>query len=164
MAGRLANLLSVEEQASCIGIGVSGGDFVRAINPSALSIPVETRVFSIVREQRWLEAPDSEFANPVIAVDDIAVSGLTLQTAQRAIRPAVTACAVGMLYSSRQTRRRIGLADIRTACTYSRQGGGNPPINSLKTLLEVPERLDDLAARYFDDSNAFKELVRGAVL
>ena len=93
-------------------------------------------------------------------VDDIAVSGRTIQSAAAAVSPSVSAVGLGMLYNSRTTRRLIDVTDVRAACVYQREGGGLPPINSVATLRAVPERLDELAGRYFNNCDAFKNAMR----
>lgn len=120
---------------------------------------VETTEFNREREKRRLSVPEFNYC-PVV-VDDIAVSGLTLWFARERISPTPETAAVGMLYKSKTTKRRSGFTDIRAGVIYSREGGGNPPINSIATLQSVPERLNDIGERYFSDSaEEFKDVIK----
>lgn len=151
----------MSERQRIIAVGSSGSIFAQALRADPLVIPVETLEFTREREKRRLQVDTLDY-RPVV-VDDIAVSGLTLCMARQRITPEPKVAAVGMLYKSKTARRRSGFDDIRAGVVYGRFGGGNPPINSLATLQNVPERLDDLANRYFDDaSEEFKVLVRRA--
>jgi hypothetical protein len=125
------------------------------------TLGVETVAFVRERERRTLEVKPCELAYQPILIDDIAVSGLTLAVARAKVEPTPETAVVGMLYRSRRLRRRIGTEDIRSGVTYCRLGGGSPPINSAKTLCQVPERLDALACRYFDDSEELKRIITG---
>ncbi len=94
-------------------------------------------------------------------VDDIAVSGRTVQTAVAAVSSEVSAVGVGMLFKSRTTRRLMAVNDVRAACVFQREGGGMLPINSVATLRAIPDRLNELAERYFSNCDDFKDLLRG---
>lgn len=144
-----------------IGIGASGTEFARRIRRDAPSVTVKTRCFSREREKRQLEAEACRLDYEPVLLDDLAVSGLTLAVARRATEPIASTVAIGMLFNSQTTRRRIGVDDIISGVTYCRLGGGNPPINSIKTLREIPERLDDLVSRYFNGSADFKQVIKG---
>lgn len=150
LANKLANQLTDQERQCIVGIGSSGSEFADILSTGPPRLRVETIEFNREREKRSLSVP--EFSYCPVVVDDIAVSGLTLWFARERISPTPKTAAVGMLYKSRTTRRRSGFTDIRTGVVYSREGGGNPPINSITTLQSVPERLDDIAERYFKNS------------
>lgn len=159
LACRLTAMLSASEQQCTVGVGCSGAEFAKMIQTQPLLIPVETVTFSKERENRTLRVGAIEY-KPVL-VDDIAVSGLTLALARQRLSPTPEIAAVGMLYKSRTTRKRIGIEDIRAAVVYSREGGGNPPINAVASLITFPDRLDALAERYFGKySDQFKAVVR----
>ncbi len=162
LAAALALQLSDIEADAMLAVGSSGVRFGQQINANCRELPIETTCFAVQRERRILKAGTTELLGSPLLVDDIAVSGLTMATAVRALPVKPLACAVGMLYRSKTTGRRIGVADIRSAVTYSRQGGGNPPINSIRTLLECPERLEALTERYFGSAPEIKQILRGA--
>lgn len=159
LACKLTAMLSASEQQCAIGVGCSGSEFAKMIQTQPLSIPIETLTFSKERENRILRTDTIEY-KPVL-VDDIAVSGLTLALARQSLTPTPEIAAVGMLYKSKTTRKRIGIEDIRAAVVYSREGGGNPPINAMASLIAFPDRLDALAERYFgENSEEFKAAVQ----
>jgi hypothetical protein len=116
------------------------------------------------REQRLLEVsvPDDLPETPLL-IDDLAVSGLTLSLAARALPKTPEILAVGMQFDSRRTRKRMDVTDVRTGFTY-RSPVGNPPINSVQALRTIPERLEALAERYFSNSPAMKQLLLGEEL
>ncbi len=159
MAVKLCNQLSITERQSVIGIGTSGTKFAEQVASGCPQLPVCTSNFNREREKRVLEVAEYNYS-PVV-VDDIAVSGLTLWYARQRINPTPEIAAVGMLYKSKTTKKRSGFSDIRAGLVYSRLGGGNPPINSIATLQTSSERLDDIARRYFSDSEIeFKNVIK----
>jgi hypothetical protein len=97
---------------------------------------------------------DTQLAATPVLVDDLAVSGLTLEVARSYIRPTPQTIGVGLLYNSRATRKRIGATDIRAGMVYERAGGGRVPVNSLASLQAFPERTQALGERYFSGSQA----------
>jgi len=163
LADRAARNLSAEETRRVVGVGTSGSAFAKMITPRCAQIGVETVRFSRIREQRILQPEQVDLDFVPVLVDDLAVSGLTLAAVNKITKPTASTCLVGMLKQSRATRRLIAMDDIRAGMVYSREGGGNPPINSIGTLLAVPKRLDNLVDRYFQNSRLFKQIVRGEV-
>ena len=159
MAVKLSSQLSTTERQSVIGIGTSGTEFAQQVASGCLQLPVRTSDFNRERDKRVLEVAEYKYS-PVV-VDDIAVSGLTLWYARQRINPTPEVAAVGMLYKSKTTKERSGFTDIRAGLVYSRFGGGNPPINSIATLKTNSARLDDIALRYFSDSQIeLKNVIR----
>ena len=110
---------------------------------------VRTIGFSRQREQRRLEADVITASSRKLVVDDIMVSGLTLALARSVLAPTPRTALVGMQYASKTARKRAGFADLRTVVTYSKSGGGIPPLNAVRTLAQYQERLDALCERYF---------------
>lgn len=158
VGAKLGTQLSDCERQRLIAVGSSGQRFAMTLKPIQLTLAVSTAVFSREREKRDLLVEQIDYCP--VAVDDLAVSGLTLSYARRNITPIPEVAAVGMLYKSKTTRRRTTFEDIRSGIIYSRMGGGNPPINSLATLKAVPQRLEDITDRYFNQTaEEFKRLI-----
>ena len=161
LAARLKEQLSPEEIGAVVGVGDSGTRFARMIRSDAPTIDVTTLEFNRDRSKRELHVQGTTQPNDVL-VDDIGVSGTTIE-AVRKMAGDVALVAIGLLYDSSTTRRRMGIA-VRAGVLYTRTGGGTPPINSISSLRENPERLDDLASRYFTSTNVaqlFKDIIRG---
>lgn len=144
-----------------VGVGESGGEFARFLNPEGDRVRVLTTVFDIKRENRSLTAERKSFGFRPILIDDVAVSGLTLRVVRNALASNAEAAGIGLLNGSKTTQLRTGIDDIRAVITYSRENGGTPPINSWSKLKEDPVRLSQLADRYFEGSKAFQQLIRG---
>lgn len=159
LASKLTVQLTEQEQSCILGVGTSGSDFANLVSSGPPKLSVETIEFNRERDKRSLLVP--EFIYRPVVVDDIAVSGLTLSYARQRISPTPETAAVGMLYRSKTTKRRSGFNDIRAGVVYFREGGGNPPINSIATLKSVPERLEDIAERYFRNSaEEFTDIIK----
>lgn len=148
--GLLANRLTpqIDVSSQIVGVGISGLAFAKRIEQKAIGLPIRTVNFSVKREERVLETKPIFTGNSAVLIDDIAVSGLTLQFATKNVNPVPISAAVGMLFKSKQTKKRIGI-DTVAGIEYSREGGGNPPINSVSTLMEYPDRLAALEQKYF---------------
>lgn len=156
---RLSTLFDEEEKSRIVGLGASGGVFARRLAPECAIVPIETIRFDRDRANRVLKVGRLVLPKAPIAIDDVAVSGVTIRSVSAQLSP-LTTVGVGMLYKSKRTRRMAGVADLRSGLTYSRNGGGNPPINSVATLQAIPGRLNELAERYFvNNSKDFKQLV-----
>lgn len=149
IADKLKTQLSTEQRRQLISVGSSGAALAAQLSEGCPNIGVETLVYERERANRELAVSPLKL-QPVL-IDDIAVSGLTLSLARQAVQPQPETVALGMLYRSKTTRRRIGVENVRAALIYSRLGGGSPPINSVSTLLRNPERLNILAETYFND-------------
>jgi hypothetical protein len=161
LALQTAKLLDNEERQRIVGVGTSGIEFAKRINPAAPSIPVQTIAFSRQRASRQLSVGAQIFASEPILTDDVVVSGRTLEAVNSAMTPPATVAVTGLLLRSKRTRQLAGVADLRAAVSYAKDGGGNPNINSVETLMAIPERLDELAERCFGDlAPSFKELLR----
>jgi hypothetical protein len=168
LATRAKQLLSAGEVGRVVGVGESGTEFAQRIKPEAPTVAVTTEVFNRNRAFRVLTVePPSELDYPPVLVDDLAVSGLTLEKAGKAITPAAQTALVGLLFNSKKTLRAIragGIQDVRYVVRYMRQGDGTPPINSIDTLQAIPQRLSDLAYAYFPNNvTAFEAAVRMAL-
>jgi hypothetical protein len=161
LASGVNNLLDDTEKASIIGLGASGLALARRLQPNCPGLAITTDRFDRERSKRVLRIASLITQSELIMVDDVAVSGLTLRCAKAAITPQPTKAVVGMLFESKTTRRLADLTDIRAAFTYKRESGGNPPINSIATLQSVPERLLELAGRYFKGNKTFIDVVLG---
>lgn len=163
LACALAGRLTQSEVARIVGVGDSGTDFARRIRQSAPWIDVVTVRFDRDRARRELAVGTLPriLGGLAILIDDAAVSGRTLQVVRDALNRDVETAGVGLLFDSTRSRRRTGISDIRFGLLYCREGGGSPPINSLATLRTMPDRLDELAGRYFGGSEAFKQTIRG---
>lgn len=161
LALKLAGLFSPDEIERCVGVGGSGAEFAKQINPSSPSIAVATTRFNAARENRQLQAEQKMLKFRPVLFDDVAVSGLTLRIVRNELAANAKAAGLGMLYDSKTTRLRIGIDDVRAAFVYSRDKGGNPPINSVSKLREDETRLTQLTERYFNNNKRFKNLVRG---
>lgn len=166
LACALARRLTNEEVTQIVGIGDSGADFARRVYPDARQIGVTTVRFDRDRAKRelFVGALPCGLDRPLVLVDDVMVSGRTLQIVQETLDFSVKTAGVGLLYDSTRSRRRSGIPDVRFGLLYSRIGGGSPPTNSIATLRAIPDRLDELAERYFRGSETFKRIVRGGDL
>lgn len=149
LAARVSNLMNDDEIERVAGVGNSGFAFARRVSGECKKIPVETSKFSKTREGRVLLVDQIKFETEPVLVDDLAVSGLTLSTVLDKVMPSPDVAVVGMLYNSKTTRKLIGVGDLRYGFSYSRIGGGRPPINSIETLWRLPERCGELALKYF---------------
>ena len=150
-----------------VGVGRSGTRLARRIDPEAPAVASDDALFNKVREYRYLDiGPVPEgLPDAVTIVDDLVVSGVTLREVDEAMAKESidTAAEVGFLYKSKRTRRRAGMS-IGYSFRYSMEGGGSPPINSVATLLQYPERMQDLAERYFPTQGGLlSELLREAL-
>lgn len=146
-------------------MGESGSVFAGLVSPNSPTLTVETLQFNSRRESRKLDVEAKDFDYRPVLVDDVAVSGLTVRVVRNALTTNPEMLGVGMLFDSKTTRLRLGIDDVRAAVTYSREKGGNPPINSLSKLVADPERLNDIAQRYFakyesDFKTVIKEIKR----
>lgn len=153
LARQLKKLLGNDEQERIVGVGNGGYNFASWINNVCPVIEVETVRFDVDRSRRELSVGDFNLDYKPVLVDDVAVSGQTLGSVVKSLDVSAETVAVGLLYKSKTTRKRIGVNDIRAGLTYCREGGGNPPINSYTTLRKVPERLEELAEKYFDGAD-----------
>lgn len=161
LATKLTNSLNEDEVTNVVGVGTSGDSFARLIKPGAETIKVVTKRYDRVREKRELEIVPRILDYKPVLVDDVAVSGLTLSLAAQRVSPEPITAAVGLMLKSKTACRRIAIADLRSGLVYSRVGGGTPPINSISSLQEFPERLSMLSSRYFGDkSEEIKMLIR----
>lgn len=154
LAVRLGCQFDPARLCNIVAVGSSGTGFARRFAPACPTLPIETTAFNRQRELRQLLAEPLAFDGEPILVDDLAVSGLTLAVANRALQPAAQTAGVGMLYGSKTTMRMIGLDDIRYGLMYVRQQGGRPPVNSLDSLRAFPDRCQVLAERYFSAQQA----------
>ena len=158
IAGNLSG--AIDETSEIIGVGNSGYKFACMIRRAAIKQEVKTDLFSRERENRRLACEAIYRSGPVTLVDDLAVSGTTLQSALSTVDAVVEGVALAMLFDSKTTRRRIDQPNLQAGVIYSRIGGGRPPINSIATLATSPDRVEELSARYFTDySREFTELV-----
>lgn len=165
LATKLARQFSEQELSRCVGVGESGSEFAELVMPNSPTILVRTLQFDNKRENRKLNVEIKDFAYRPVLVDDVAVSGLTIRVVRNALSTNPEVLGLGMLFDSKTTRLRLGIDDVRAAVTYSREKGGNPPINSLSKLITEPKRLDDITRRYFAKyENDFKEAIKGVKL
>lgn len=165
VGSRVASAIDDEERKRLLGVGSSGAEFVKEIDSEADSIGVETVRFKRERELRELEIERKDTGYKPVLVDDVAVSGLTLQQTNEALSIKAQTAVVGMKFRSKRTTRRIGLGDTRVGLVYCREGGGNPPMNSIATLQQKPERLDELSNKYFEEqAEFFTKLIKGIKL
>lgn len=137
------------EIQSVVGVGNSGFSFARRFSSCCRQIPVTTVEFSKERFNRVLMIDEQVFDSTPVLVDDLAVSGLTMSTVIEGVSPTPDVVAVGMLFNSKSATKLIGVRDLRYGFKYSRIGGGRPPINSVETLWQIPERCGELAMKYF---------------
>lgn len=161
LALALSARLDNSERQAIIGVGESGTCFARKVNPNAPKITVSTVAFNRDRVQRELLVEGQKGQQCSIPVDDVAVSGRTLEVVRQTLGLRNNTVGIGLLYDSRKTRARIEAPDIRFGLLYSREGGGTPPMNSISTLRDIPERLEELVERYFMGSVAIKRLIKG---
>lgn len=161
LALKLAELFSPEEIQRCVGVGGSGAEFAKQINPRCPTVSVTTTQFNPEREKRELQVEQNPLGFRPVLFDDVAVSGLTLRIVRNTLTANATAAGLGMLYDNKTTRLRIGIDDVRAALIYSRNKGGNPPINSVSKLREDDSRLDELAVRYFNNNEQLKNFIKG---
>ena len=146
---RLRELLSGVENDAVIGLGASGGRFAQIVSPGCAQQKIETISFSRERANRVLACEIISRSSPVTLIDDIAVSGATFRQAIQSVKAKTQTVGSGLLYDSKTTRKEIGLQDIRSPIIFSRVGGGRVPINSIDSLVNFPERCQELADRYF---------------
>ncbi|MBP7837547.1 hypothetical protein KA021_02520 [Candidatus Saccharibacteria bacterium] len=148
-----------------VGVGNSGSELCERIvgSDNAPRIEVATAEYARERQERRLtigEIPDTN--NPIL-VDDIAVSGLTLGAVSRRVEETekTPTAIVGMCMKSKRLKKMVGLGErFMPLIIYALEGGGSPPINSTKSLLAYPERLDELVEKYFQNNRAdFKQLI-----
>ena len=148
-----------------MGVGNSGSELCERIvgSDNAPRIEVATAEYARERQERRLtigEIPDTN--NPIL-VDDIAVSGLTLGAVSRRVEETekTPTAIVGMCMKSKRLKKMVGLGErFMPLIIYALEGGGSPPINSTKSLLAYPERLDELVEKYFQNNRAdFKQLI-----
>lgn len=113
------------------------------------------------RTNRILEAsPLSPSQTGRYFVDDVAVSGLTIQTARAAAgQNSGDEAVVGMAWQSRRLRRRIAVP-LQAAILYSQAGGGVPAINSVSTLVGNDELMTDYAQRKSLNIDALKKIAK----
>lgn len=163
LALKLAGLFSAEEISRGVGVGGSGAEFAKLINPNRQIIGVSTIQFDSARENRQLQVEAKGFDFRPVLFDDVAVSGLTLRIVRNALAANTQAVGAGMLFDNKTTRLRIGVDDVRAALIYSRQKGGNPAINSVSKLRDDEARLDQLAERYFSGNQQLKMLIKGDI-
>ena len=101
-----------------------------------------------IREQRVVRAQPVEGCGITLLVDDVAVTGRTLQAAAGTVDGGETIrIGVGMVWNSRRLRRRLEAWPLTTGVTYSQKGGGVPAMNTLRTMAEKPEVAADYVAR-----------------
>lgn len=108
------------------------------------------------REQRQLLAEFIAAQGDACLIDDVCVSGMTLQTAQNNIKVGSGGSVeafVGLRYNSKRARKRAGIA-ITSAIDYAQEGGGIVPVNSFSTLLSDDKLLADYSLRKFGDTAA----------
>ena len=134
------------------------------MSPGCAQQKIETISFSRERANRVLACETISRSRPVILVDDIAVSGSTLRQAIQSVNAKTQTIGLGLLYDSRTTRNEIGVQDVRSPIIFSRDGGGKLPINSIDSLVNFPERCQELANRYFGGSSELFDslVVKGA--
>lgn len=160
LAAKTARGICDISKENLLAVGSSGYKFAQFINPQVGFIEVETLRFDRERDKRSLRVSEFATEKNMVLVDDLAVSGLTLAVAAKSISPTPNMAVVGMLFKSKTTRRLIGANDIRSGLTYTCIGGGRPPINSLASLREYPERAKELAQKYFGVfDNQFCEVI-----
>ncbi len=154
LANKLASQIADEELNTAVAVGESGYNFAIKLAKDCTKLPMTTIGFSREREKRDLVSQDMQCQEPPFLIDDLAVSGRTLAVANDYVTPGARGVGVGMLFKSSSTRRLIDITDVRAAMIYEREGGGRPPINSLASLQNFPERSQALAERYFEGSQA----------
>lgn len=132
----------------CIAVGTSAKDITQfwPVTTEDMRIIVESD--SRIREQRVVRAQPVEGCGITLLVDDVAVTGRTLQAAAGTVDGGETIrIGVGMVWNSRRLRRRLEAWPLTTGVTYSQKGGGVPAMNTLRTMAEKPEVAADYVAR-----------------
>ncbi len=138
LALRLADQLDPLGVKKVVGVGKSGTRFARYIDPECRSVAVRTLEFNRQREKRQLEVTAMAQTREDVLVDDLAVSGKTLADVLEVYQCKPKAVAVGMALKSKRLQARVAIDNFYSALEYSREGGGNPPINSISTLVSSP--------------------------
>lgn len=151
-------------QDRLVGVGNSGTELCEMIAGRKVpNVDVRTTNYKRERSERSLEVGEIPNVSAPVLIDDIAVSGLTLGQVvgnfKQAGRP--TEAAVGFSMKSKRMRRLIGLGEsFSSLVTYSLEGGGSPPINSISSLRSFPDRRDELIEKYFSSVNdEFEQLI-----
>lgn len=127
------------------------------LNPMTVTALTESRR----REERVLTVQELNLEGPRYFVDDVAVSGLTLEAARRAVSPGRSddVALVGLAWKSRRMQRRVGM-ELRSAAYYQQEGGGRPAINSLSTLATKSDLRREYALRKFGDSESLENIIK----
>ncbi|QQS69372.1 hypothetical protein IPP75_05685 [Candidatus Saccharibacteria bacterium] len=121
---------------------------------------VALEVESRHREERVLRAQPLEIVGRVGLIDDVAVSGRTIEYAAAVLKCTDLALVgVGLAWDSRRLTRRLGGVPLTAAITYRQHGGGRPAVNSFGTFVEKPFVASDYASRRFDNSRALEPLI-----
>lgn len=123
------------------------------------SLPIVTENDSRDRDERVLSSPGVEVPDRArYLIDDVAVSGKTLDVARQALRPLRSddISVVGLAFDSKRLRRRAG--EVRSAILYRQDGGGRAPVNSLSTLVDSQSLRYEYATRYFGQPSALEEI------
>lgn len=148
-----------------VGVGNSGAqicDLIAGFRTPRIS--VDTIEYCREREKRRLSVGEVPKIKAPILVDDVAVSGLTLGIVARRteLYNGSASAIVGLAMKSKRAKREVGLRErFRPLITYSLEGGGSPPINSISSLLQYPDRLEELVRKYFPtDETNFTQILR----
>lgn len=162
VACKLAGMISEEEYDRIVGIGNSGRNFARFINPECENVSVQTTEFNRDRTKRKLQIGQIATKNQsIVLCDDVAVSGETIRQIVATKEVAVDSVLLGLKYASRKTQKRIGVDDLRCVASYSNENGGKTPINSFDALKSNNSGvLDSLTEAYFCGSEEFKEIIK----
>ena len=157
---RIANSMR-NPNSNVVLVGNSAADMVNAWpNMQLIRQSVEILADSHEREKRRVRAGMIQAAGAVLLVDDVAVSGTTLAAARDAIRGATSIEAlVGLAFKSRRLAKNASMP-IRSVITYSQQGGGKLPVNSLSAIADDEDRRREYAARKFGDPGALETIAK----
>ncbi|MGB3023241.1 MAG: phosphoribosyltransferase [Candidatus Saccharimonadales bacterium] len=158
LAARL--LQDVGSFDQCVAIGNSAKDITQFWPVTAKDQPITVELDSRIREQRVVRAQSVRVCGTTLLVDDVAVTGRTLQAAAEAVDGAeAVRIGVGMAWDSHRLRRRLAGWPLTTCVTYSQKGGGVPAMNTLKTLAEKPEVAADYVARRLRGDTRFQTIL-----
>lgn len=141
-----------------VGVGNSG--LVYALELGVLTglpacfLPVKSIESEFKRQDRNVEAdPIKIAAERAVLVDDVTVSGKTLRAAVRATDQKVQDAMVGLIFEGSDIMLQLakfGVSSITCALRYrSEYPKMKVPVNTLQTLLDMPERLQAVNDKYF---------------
>jgi hypothetical protein len=89
-------------------------------------------------------------------VDDVAVSGSTLDAALKAAASVEGVAVAGLAWNSRRLRKKI--PNLRSAVVYEQEQGGTPRVNTLKTLVNNSTLRYEYAEKLFGSQKALEEV------